>query len=73
MKHTEKWYQQRLTEYFEDYYDNYRDDAEYYADPDINQWSFEIVENGKKVHIILTCNDDGSINEERLYKINLRD
>lgn len=68
MKHTEKWYQRRLAKYFEDCYWSYEDSANYYTDPDINQWSFEIEENDKKVHVILVCNEDGSVSERRFTK-----
>ena len=68
MTHTANWYQRRLIKYFEDHYDKYDETVEYYVDPNVNQWSFEIVENGKKIHIILTSNDDGTVSEQRFTK-----
>lgn len=68
MRHTEKWYQRRLAKYFENHYWSYEDSANYYTDPNINQWSFEIDENGEKIHVILTCNEDGSVSEQRFTK-----
>ena len=68
MHQMEKWHQQRLAKYFKEHYDAYTDSAEFYTDPDINQWSFEIVENGEKIHIILTSNDDRSVSEQRFTK-----
>lgn len=68
MRHTENWYQRRLTKYFEDHYWSYEYSACYYPNPDINQWSFEIEENGKKIQIILTSNDDGTVSEQRFTK-----
>lgn len=68
MRHTEKWHQRRLAKYFEEHYSLYEDTAEYYTDPDINQWSFEIVENGERIQIILTSNDNGVVSEQRFTK-----
>lgn len=63
MKHTDKWYQRRLAKYFEENYGLYEDTAEYFVDPDVNQWAFYISELGVKVR--LTCNDDGKVLEEK--------
>lgn len=62
---TEKWYQRRLAKYFTDNFEAYEDTAEWYNDPDINQWLFYIPELGYKIE--LTCNDQGVVTEER-YK-----
>lgn len=63
---TEKWYQRRLAKYFTEHYEQYEDVAEYWPDPFINQWLFDIPERG--VRIELTCNDKGVIKESR-YKM----
>ena len=62
----EKWYQRRLAKYFEENYAKYEDAAEYYPDPFVNQWLFDIPERGVRVE--LTCNDKGEVKEQR-YKM----
>lgn len=62
----EKWYQRRLAKYFTEHYEQYEDSAEWFNDPFINQWLFDIPECG--VRIELTCNDNGVIKEQR-YKV----
>lgn len=59
----EKWYQRRLAKYFTDYYEQYEDDAEYWNDPAINQWLFDIPVLGLRIE--LTCNDKGIVTEQR--------
>lgn len=62
----EKWYQRRLAKYFTENYEQYEDTAEYYPDPFVNQWLFDIPERGVRVE--LTCNDKGEVKEQR-YKM----
>ena len=59
----EKWYQRRLYKYFEEHYGQYEDTAEYWNDPAINQWLFDIPELGIRVE--LTCSDRGIVTEQR--------
>lgn len=66
MDKTDKWYQRRLARYFEENYVQYEDTAEYYPDPFVNQWLFDIPERGVRVE--LTCNDKGEVKEQR-YKM----
>ena len=68
MRHTEQWYKRRLAKYFDERYWSYEDFAEFYTDPDINQYEFDIVENGKKLHVILTCDSEGTVSEQRFTK-----
>ena len=35
-----KWYQRRLAKYFNEHYHEIEDEAEFYTDPDCNQWQF---------------------------------
>lgn len=60
---TEKWYQRRLARYFTEHYEQFEDAAEYWTDPSINQWLFDIPELGLRIE--LTCNDSGVVTEER--------
>lgn len=62
----EKWYQRRLARYFTEHYEQYEDSAEYFPDPFVNQWLFDIPERGVRVE--LTCNDKGEVKEQR-YKM----
>ena len=62
----EKWYQRRLAKYFTENYEQYEDTAEYYPDPFVNQWLFDIP--GRGVRVELTCNDKGEVKEQR-YKM----
>lgn len=61
----EKWYQRRLAKYFEEVYSEYEDYVEWFNDPFVNQWLFDIPEQGLRVE--LTCTDEGEIKEQR-YK-----
>ncbi len=60
---TDKWYQRRLARYFTEHYEQYEDTAEYWTDPAINQWLFDIPELCSRIE--LTCNDNGVVTEER--------
>ena len=59
----EKWYQRRLAKYFTEHYEQYEDTAEYWPDPFINQWLFDIPE--LEIRVELTCNDKGVVREQR--------
>ena len=59
----EKWYQRRLAKYFTEHYEQYEDTAEWFNDPFINQWLFDIPERGMRVE--LTCTDKGVVKEQR--------
>lgn len=59
----EKWYQRRLYKYFTDHYEQYEDEAEYWNDPAVNQWLFDIPALGIRVE--LTCSDRGIVTEQR--------
>lgn len=58
----DKWYQRRLAKYFTEHYEQYEDTAEFWPDPDVNQWLFDIPELGIRVE--LTCWDSGIVTEE---------
>lgn len=60
---TERFYRNKLQKYFNKRYLDYADVAEYYVDPDINVWKFDIYELG--VGITLTCGNDGVVTETR--------
>lgn len=62
----EKWYQRRLAKYFTLNYVKYEDTAKYWPDPAVNQWLFDIPEQGVRVE--LTCTDEGEVKEQR-YKV----
>lgn len=62
MKH-EKWYQVRLSKYFNKNYIKYEDYVEFWNNPSENQWLFQIPEIGLRVQ--LTCDDKGVITDER--------
>lgn len=64
--HTERWYQARLAKYFVEHFEKYEDTANFYPDPSIKQWLFEIEELGLRVR--LTCEETGHIIEERFEK-----
>ena len=64
----EKWYQRRLAKYFTEHHEEYEDKAEYFPDPFVNQWLFDIPERGVRVE--LTCNDKGVVTEQ-LYKMTM--
>ena len=60
---TERFYRNKLQQYFNKRYLDYADVDEYYVDPDINVWKFDIYELG--VEITLTCDNDGVVTETR--------
>lgn len=60
---TERFYRNKLQQYFNKRYLDYADVAEYYVDPDINVWKFDIYELG--VGITLICDNDGVVTETR--------
>lgn len=63
---TEKWYQRRLAKYFEENYEQYEDTAEWFSDPGINQWMFNIPELNTRIK--LTCNENGLVTEQKYTK-----
>ena len=65
MKHHDKWYNRRLAKYFVEHYEAYENTAEYWPDPEINQWLFDIYELGIRVE--LTCDDKGNVHEQQYY------
>lgn len=56
----EKFYNTRLSNYFDAHYGKYAGIAEWYVNPAPNQWKFEIPGVGE---IVLVCSDDGKITE----------
>lgn len=54
-----RWYQRRLAAYFDTHYIQYEDTAEFWNDPAMNQWKFDIPELNERVE--LTCYDDGRV------------
>ena len=68
MKHPDKWYQRRLSKYFDAHYSEYEDAAEWWSDPEPNQWLFDIPKLSMRVE--LTCNDKGVVTEQ-IYKIDI--
>ena len=65
MKYHAKWYNRRLAKYFVEHYEAYENTAEYWPDPEINQWLFDIYELGIRVE--LTCDDKGNVYEQQYY------
>lgn len=61
---TTQYYARKLAKYFNDYFSAYEETAEYYPNPEENQWMFIIPELG--LRITLTCDDGGTVSEERL-------
>lgn len=70
MNHKAKWYELRLGRYFEEHYSEYEETAEWWNNPEINQWLFDIRELG--VRIELTCKDDGTVVEQRYHNVVMR-
>lgn len=58
---SETWYNHKLQKYFNEHYFKYEETAEYYVNPSINVWKFDIPEKG--VRVTLTCEDNGRIVE----------
>lgn len=54
------FYNSRLSRYFDSHYQEYTETAEWYTNPAINQWKFEIP--GISV-VVLTCSSDGDVTE----------
>lgn len=63
MTRQEWWYERKLQRYFDRYWIEFGDDAEFYVNPAPNKWKFLIRELGLSVE--LTCNDIGIIREKR--------
>ena len=61
---TERFYRNKLQQYFNRKFLNYADTAEYYVDSDINMWRFIIPELG--IDVTLTCDNDGYVTEKRV-------
>ena len=59
----EDYYNYHLQKYFNKFYFDYEETAEFYVNPDINKWRFIIPE--LSLNILLTCYDDGRIVERR--------
>ena len=60
---TDRFYRNKLQQYFNKKFLNYADVAEYYVDPEINIWKFIIRELG--IEVTLTCDNDGAVTEKR--------
>ena len=58
---TEKWHQRRLAKYFTEHYEIYEDTAEFWNDPEPNQWLFDISE--LNIRVLLTCDEQGMVTE----------
>ena len=56
----EKFYFSRLSKYFDAHYQEYAQIAEWYTNPALNQWKFELPGIGV---VVLVCSDDGEITE----------
>lgn len=63
LKQSEKFFNIKLQKYFDKYYSDYAETAEFYVNPEINKWRFIIPE--LEFNILLTCYDDGRIVERR--------
>ena len=61
MRHTSKWHQRRLARYFDEHYSQYEDTVEFWNDPAMNQWLFDIPE--LKIRVELTCKENGNVEE----------
>lgn len=60
---TERFYRNKLQKHFNKRFLNYADTTEYYVDPDINIWKFDIPE--LRITVTLTCDNDGVVTETR--------
>lgn len=63
LKQSEKFFNIKLQKYFDKYYSDYAETAEFYVNPEINKWRFIIPE--LEFNILLTCYDDGRVVERR--------
>lgn len=55
-----RFYNSKLSAYFDNHYQEYTETAEWYAAPAINQWKFEIPGVGV---VVLACSIDGEVTE----------
>ena len=62
-RHHEWWYIKRLQKYYNEHYLEHDETTEWFADPKPNTWRFILPE--LNLDIILTCDDDGKVTEER--------
>lgn len=60
---TERFYHNKLQQYFNRKYLDYADVTEYYVNPKINIWKFIIRKLG--IEVTLTCDNDGVVTEIR--------
>ncbi|MGN1216982.1 MAG: hypothetical protein ACI4TD_03290 [Phocaeicola sp.] len=58
-----------MARYFEEHYAEYEDEAEFFNDPNVNQWLYDIPSIGYRIEI--TCDDNGNVTENR-YPIEKR-
>lgn len=63
MKHHELWYIRRLQCYYNEHFLEFDEYVEWFANPKPNTWKFKIPRFGMTV--ILTCDDEGNVSEER--------
>ena len=56
---SKRWYQTRLSGFFDMHYRDYEDDILWFVDPAVNQWLFDIPELNTRVE--LTCDNDGNV------------
>lgn len=59
----ESWYQERLQNYFDEYFKSYEDTIEWHVNPAPNKWKFNIPE--LRLTIRLTCTERGLVTELR--------
>lgn len=62
-RHHEWWYIRRLQKYYNEHYIQHDEDTEWFADPKPHVWRFRLP--GLGYDIILTCDDNGKVTEER--------
>lgn len=62
-KYEEKYYTPKLQKYFDKYYSDYAETAEFYVNPEVNKWRFIVPE--LSLTVLLTCYDDGRVVETR--------
>lgn len=63
MHKSDRFYDGKLQRYFDKYYGELEDSAEFYNNPAANQWKFYIPEY--KAEILLICHDSGRVEEFR--------
>lgn len=59
LKHSDKWYQVRLSKFFNERFSDFEEFVEWDVDPAINVWKFKIPALNEKYRV--ECNDDGKI------------